>query len=612
MSVSSANTAYAQNFQISPASGYAFPTVIYPGQTVSAYYAITNRTHSTRNGYHIEGLPWTVKQNSSSTTTCPDTITLAAGESCILRLDIIGEALSSFILCSGSSCTTAFPPLNVVKAVTPLPKIEVAAGTYFDAFGSYYPLLATSTDGGRSWSYTVSTQALPGNCTVGEGLTYASFASTSCSGANCIAAGSCSTASGTTPLLATSTNAGGAWSYTIGSAPALPSACVAGGEGAHDASFASTSCSGANCIAAGSCSTASGNTPLLASSTNGGGVWSYTIGGSTPALPNVCANGGFFTSASCSGANCIAAGSCNTALNTMPLVATSTNGGGAWSYTIGSTPALPSGCAVGEGGGGRFVSASCNGANCIAAGSCNTSLGTIPLLATSTNSGGDWSYTIGGSTPALPGSCAVGEGSFVSASCSGANCIAAGSCSSAAGNMPLLATSTNGGGTWSYTIGGSTPALPSSCVADGEGAISASFTSASCSGANCIAAGSCSAASGNTPLLATSTDGGGAWSYTIGGSTPALPGSCVTGGDFNSASCSGLDCIAVGSCSNAAYNSFPLAATSTDGGITWSYTIDSSTPALPANATGGSFSATTSVAGTTSSLLPKSLQFLNH
>ncbi|MDI1351698.1 MAG: hypothetical protein PSV35_02850, partial [bacterium] len=67
----SANTVYAgKNFQLSPAPGYEFPTQVIRGQTVSAYYNVTNLTHSRRQNYHITGLPNTVHQVTSKSY-CP-------------------------------------------------------------------------------------------------------------------------------------------------------------------------------------------------------------------------------------------------------------------------------------------------------------------------------------------------------------------------------------------------------------------------------------------------------------------------------------------------------------------------------------------------------------
>jgi len=635
MSVSSVNVAYAaKNFSIVPTSGYVFPTKIYQGTTVRAYYTITNLTNSTQQGYRIQGLPLTVTQDTSSTANCPAVITLVAGGSCTLQLNITGEAISNFALCNGANCTAACTPLNVVSTVIPN-TAGVTAGSYMDSESNLYPLLASNIND-NVWSYTIgNTPALPTPCETNGG---ASFASASCSGANCVAVGNCHSLTGFVdpqgdkllthiPLLATSTNGGGSWSY-IPQTP-LPSSCMVGGQAEGGARFVSTSCSGQNCVAAGYCNSQLGSgappiyAPLLATSLNGGTSWSYTITLDTPTLPSICSVYGnadtgnaSIVSASCSGQNCVAAGSCISEDGfELPLLAASQNGGATetWAYKIGGT--VPSYCSA-EGGAG-FVSASCSGQNCVAAGYCtpnDNSPTVLPLLATSQSGGASWNYS---TLSTLPSNCFVPSGGagvakFTSASCSGQTCVAAGNCIGSVSKpyqVPLLATSQNGGA-WGYI--NTPPLLPSICATNAN----ASLASVSCSGQTCIAAGSCvNSANNSVPILAESQAGGitGSWSYTIS----SIPSNCTAGAFFASANCQGLACLAAGSCITKS-NPFPLLETSQDGGLTWSVVIDNNTPpALPTIATGGSFVTTTSpaaaAAATTATLflLPRSLQFLS-
>lgn len=115
-------TGYAgANFNISPAPGYDWPTAIYPGQIVHAYYTVTNQTQRTRSNYAIQGLPSTVNQNTSNAQFCQNPITLAASASCTLQLDITNTTYSSFALCRAENCTTAAASLNVTQMSSPSP-----------------------------------------------------------------------------------------------------------------------------------------------------------------------------------------------------------------------------------------------------------------------------------------------------------------------------------------------------------------------------------------------------------------------------------------------------------------------------------------------------------
>lgn len=64
------NQLYAQNFIITPAAGYFFPTTIYHGSITSAYYTITNQTSTRRQGYLVQGVPTSVTQNASGPAYC--------------------------------------------------------------------------------------------------------------------------------------------------------------------------------------------------------------------------------------------------------------------------------------------------------------------------------------------------------------------------------------------------------------------------------------------------------------------------------------------------------------------------------------------------------------
>ena len=156
----------------------------------------------------------------------------------------------------------------------------------------------------------------------------------------------------------------------------------------------------------------------------------------------------------------------------------------------------------------------------------------------------------------------------------------------------MLATSVNGGDTWTYSIDSQTnPSVPADFKAYGA------FTSSSCSSFSCIATGFYATTPSLIPypLLASSADAGVTWTYKIDSqTTPSVPAGFTNSGSFNSASCNGLICVAAGQYLGTPKPpniQYPLTASSTDGGATWVYTLDSSQPTLPGNfVTAGNFS----------------------
>jgi hypothetical protein len=142
----------------------------------------------------------------------------------------------------------------------------------------------------------------------------------------------------------------------------------------------------------------------------------------------------------------------------------------------------------------------------------------------------------------------------------------------------MLATSVDGGDTWTYTIDSQTyPSVPTDFKNFGA------FSSASCSGFTCIAAGVYTTSthpSINYPLLASSKDAGLTWIYTIDSqTTPSAPPGFTTFGTFNSTSCNGLICVAAGQYLGQLH--YPLIASSTDGGLSWVYSLNNTQPMLP-------------------------------
>ncbi|HHF7368023.1 TPA: hypothetical protein ACPSKY_003174 [Legionella bozemanae] len=615
----------ASNLTISPTPGTTIPTTIYPGSTVYAFYTVTNNTKSALSNYSLQGLPATVKQNTTYSGYCSNPVNLAAHASCIMELDITGETISNFALCRGSSCTTATTPLYVLRATTPLPLVapgayDYQAGKLFTAPAPVsrrigYPLVATSFNNGLSWLYTLSnnTAQVPG------GMSEGALNSAHCVGTMCIASGAYINSAGLTyPLIASSTNGGVNWTYPVSSSPALPT-------GVSQAQFATSSCYGNTCIAVGGyqfgqtpfpalkqsptpLATFRLGYPLLAVSTNTGINWSYVMPGAL-AAPS---NGALFTGASCSSKSCVASGSYSDIDGVVyPLLIITTDKGAHWSYKIAkSYPQLPSDFDINPNSrGGNFNDSSCSGYFCAAAGSytaLNASGNQIiyPLLASSSDGGTSWSYTITSSnlppnfnsTGAVPNP--FPSGHFNSASCSGMNCVAAGSynvynpSADITIQYPMLASSLNGGISWTYPINNGNP--PPNFDADASHfPPGGQFNSVSCNGNICIGVGSYfvyeSSAGQDVsyPFLALSTDSGAHWSYKITNTMPQLPNDFDMngGGYFDNAYCNGSACIASGAYFTTGRTQSALLASSNDGGITWVYTVSSNNPPLPIGTT---------------------------
>ncbi|MCW8398946.1 hypothetical protein OQJ26_09105 [Legionella sp. PATHC038] len=566
----------AANFSITPMNGPVFPSSIYSGETVYAYYTITNKTSSTRSGYRIQGLPASVTQvTNANPAYCQNQIILTAGSSCTLLLSISKPVKSSFALCKGNSCTTADTPLNVKQSTFLAP--EVAGGQYSDG-AILYPLLANSQNGGSTWTYVIEK-----NKNLPSGLTnLGAFFTTSCSGLNCIAGGSYVDGSIFYPLLAYSPNGGETWTYSVDKNSTLPS----GFSGL--ANFESISCSGLNCNAVGQYIGSSSKLyPLLANSQNGGATWTYVIDESKN-LPSGFSDFSNLGTVSCSGLNCVAGGFYTDNLLTQyPMLANSQNGGTSWTYVIDKSKTLPSGYT----GSGIFNGVSCSGLHCVAGGQYVDSSIKYPLLAYSQNGGASWTYVIDKSKTLPTGY--TGSGIFYGVSCSGLTCVAGGQYSDGLAIYPLLASSQDGGATWTYTIekGKNLPAG----FADGG-----LFFTVNCSGLNCVAGGQYSDGSILYPLLASSLDGGTTWTYTIA-KNKNLPSGFTDIGTFLRVHCSGSRCIASGLYFGNSIQ-YPLVANSQDGGATWIYSIDAS-KTLPLDFSTGGFINS----GVVSSLFPESV-----
>lgn len=589
------------NFTIYPKVGTTLPTTVNSGSSVSAYYTITNNTYTSRVGYQIVGLPNTVTQNTASGN-CSSPVTLGPRASCTLQLDINGAVSANFALCKGNNCTEAAAPLNVVLASLNPPFL--VGGQYQEAAG-FAPLIARSADFGATWSYTLTGNSLVYPPALVPQHTHLIPApvlqASSCSGNTCVMVGN---SNSTAPLAATSTDGGLTWRYSItATTPAAPAGFVTG-------YLMDVYCSRTLCVASGQYNNGSSDYPLVVASNDSGLTWSYVMNANTPSLPASYVTSNGMRGVNCNGTQCIAVGQYSTSGGNGPLIAVSGNGF-SWTYSMylgapGTT--LPSDYL----NNGNFIKGNHAGVNFLAAGNYqNLDSGSgmtfyYPWIALSQDNGLTWSFPLSSSTASTITDYAD-NGMFNALSCSGGLCVAAGSyTNSSSGTMPLAAVSTNGGISWTYKISGNSPALPSDYPVTGTGG----FYAAHCSGSTCIVAGNYTVGANSFPLLANSQNNGATWSYSVYRNVPNYPtsvGDSLVSGDFTTVTCVSKNCIAAGSYNNGT-TTYPLLAISTNGGVTWTYKINSLYPALPTGyvGAGGFYASSTGI----SNLLPASLKNL--
>lgn len=495
--------------------------------------------------------------------------------SCNLELSITGSALPAAgvsggpVLCVANNSSQCYRPTEKeslsIRVNSSAPAPVVAAG-FYDSGAKSIPLLANSIDGGATWAYTISgTSAFP------EDFNSGYFNGVSCQDGNCLVAGVYNNLVAPMPLLGNSTDGGMTWTYSINSqTPSLPADFVNG-------NLQSISCSGEHCIVAGTYNNGTADRPLMASSADSGATWNYVIDSSTSAALPSGLSFAYLKNASCSAGHCIAVGGYQASTYTQYLVK-SNDAGVTWTLGVDyDTPALPTGFIY-----GFFEGGSCSGQNCIAAGAAmfSPTFQGRPLLLSSTDAGVTWAYTVFGDSSVFPSN--IVRGQFNSASCSGQYCIAAGVYNiGGAHDLPFLIGSSDGGVSWTSKIYSGSPTEPTNFSYG-------SFISTSCAGQHCVAAGSYNnGGAQDLPLVASSADGGATWTYTLNSTTPTPPSDFVYG-SFKSIRCTDLHCVAAGSYNNGVSN-VPLLANSIDGGSTWVYVIDATRPALPAGFSCGRF-----------------------
>jgi len=546
----------AANFDISPTPGTTLPTKVPLGSQVSASYTITNLTQSTRSGYRITGLPSTASQNTDAGN-CPKSIKLGAKESCILILDIAGEASSNFALCHGATCTSASVPLNVrvTNALSGLPSIAV--GQYDDESGVLKPMLALSNGNISTWIYpseVSNPQLSPALSSRGR------LIGGDCLDSTCIAVGRYDSSNiDGIPMLALTKDSGNSWTFPT--AITIPNTSP---EFRDNGRLEGASCSGNTCIASGSyVAIDSVQRPLLALSTNLGSTWTFPEAVTEPTTISPAFSGrGQLFKASCYDSTCISSGlyqDINGVLRS--LVSLTTDGGATWTF-----PADITNFTIANLSSSSLAGAECTDLACLASGTyVDTSAIQRPLLAVSVDNGSSWTFptdiTNPTTTPPL-----VGRGTLYSVSCSGTLCIAVGRYhDSNDDRRPLLGVSNDTGSTWTFPESITNPTtLPDFA--------SGSLFSASCSDAICIASGEYFDSSSNRyPLIAQSTDRGITWTYVSEVITPDTTPPYSASGILFGASCSGNSCIASGYYEDGSGLVRPLLAVTDNAGSSWTF-----------------------------------------
>ena len=598
-----------------PVQGFPNSVTLGATGTATIKYTVTNLSHKTHT---------LVMKPISGITSSGCTSSLGDHQSCTLSLEVNGSALSGDVtsgpvLCDQGNASQCYQPssVNSLKIVkTQADTTLVAVGLYNSGNNVYRPLLAVSQNSGSTWTYPGSITspdfAAPNSFTDVGGL-----GSSSCAGNTCIAVGQYRNvvqqppSSQFHPLLALSQDSGSTWTYP--ESIVFPIFTPSLYSYQRDGFFNSASCAGSTCIAVGSYTDgeipASKVRPLLALSQDSGSTWTYPGSITAPQfIVNNFSNGGAFSGSSCSGSLCIAVGSYLDNENPSkgrPLLALSQDSGSTWTYPESIT--VPQFNPYNYVDLARFYKASCSDHTCIAVGSYKDGSVTRPLLALSQDSGSTWTYSqsianiqFTATVPPHTSHPFTDFGLLNSASCSGSTCIAAGLYSTT-----LFPTLTFRPLLAVSQDSGSTWVYPQSITDPLFPFNTGAFNSVSCSGSICMAVGYYTDNSGTFPLLALSHDSGSTWTY-----PESIRSTAFLDSSFSGASCIGSICIAVGSYADNS-GTFPLLALSHDSGSTWTYTQSITTPVFTAPnmypyASPGGFSGATS----TRSLLPKSLQNL--
>jgi hypothetical protein len=266
--------------------------------------------------------------------------------------------------------------------------------------------------------------------------------------------------------------------------------------------------------------------------------------------------GSILNSVTCSGDDCIAAGSVSNGQffppSDMPLAYISTDAG--VTFTPSSPIRLPNGY-----GSATLLSVSCSGSNCAAVGNGTVGFfGNLPVAYSSIDKGINWTA----SSPII-----VPNGNFAflrGVQCDGLNCAAVGN-TLASNNDPLAYISTDGGSNWTLAT-----------FATGQN--TAQLNGLKCVANHCVAVGVSQLPSGiSKPVTYTSNDHGSTWQ--VSAPLPAPPPSQGQGASLAGVDCVNATCTAVGAVQDLAFGtSKPLAYLSNDGGLSWQISAPLSLP----------------------------------
>jgi hypothetical protein len=160
------STAYAAPFTINPIG--TLPTSIANGQSLSAYYTVTNKTLTQRNNNFVKHLPPNVTQvttNAGQANLCGSTFNLAPGGSCTLQLAVTGPVNGNdttpqnhLFVCfpGGKTCGGTAFGLNVMGSGTAKRASSVITENYSTAPDYIFTFPATAT-GATTPSYLLNT-----------------------------------------------------------------------------------------------------------------------------------------------------------------------------------------------------------------------------------------------------------------------------------------------------------------------------------------------------------------------------------------------------------------------------------------------------------------------
>lgn len=351
-------------------------------------------------------------------------------------------------------------------------------------------------------------------------------------------------------------------------------------------------------MAAGNYSNTNGNFfPLVVTTNNSGSVWKYPRAVFEDLKISIDPEffSGLLQAAACSGSVdksvCIAPGFfCKgmDCFNELPLIAVGRHNANTWTYPSSVFQDLQTRIDPNFTRGslnGASCTSSGNNAFCVASGVYSTPSMQFPLLALSSNGGGNWTYPTSifqNLTTSIDPS--FSGGFLFSTSCNKSTCnsvcVASGAfCNDSGCNtqLPLMALSIDKGNNWTY---------PHSVFQDLKNVIDPNFFSGSLMSSSCTGSGNKTICIGvgryfnnvtALPLLALTTNGGSNWTYppAIFTDLPSKIGHGLESAFFNSGSCTGSGmsarCIAAGAFTKSNGVQTPLLALTKNSGQDWTY-----------------------------------------